>query len=577
MFRLLLPMALLAGLHLPAAAQSTATPLAPQPTGKQMARPAETKGTVRRHLVYFRDKAGTPFSVSRPEEFLSGRALQRRQRQQIAVLPRDLPVSPAYVQQVKAVPGVQLWYTSRWFNAAVLACDSAALAQVQALPFVQQARTLNRGPVAGGAQPKTTPTTSGADQTTADRSFYGKAYAQVRQVGAERMHTAGFRGENMQIAVFDGGFPGVNTASIFTSLNQENRLAGTFNVVDKTPNVFQSIAHGTNCLSIIAGDEPGRYVGLAPKATFRLFITEDAASEHPLEEANWLVAAEYADSAGVDIISSSLGYNTFDAPSTDYTYADMNGRTAISSRAAAAAARVGMLVVSSAGNEGNKAWRYITAPADADSVLTVGAADSLGAVAGFSSRGPTADGRLKPNVSAMGVATAFITADGKIARDNGTSYSAPVVAGLAAGFWQANPRLTAQQVIGLLQRAGSQATAPDNSLGYGIPDFVRAYNLANPGTPLATAPARAVAGLYAYPNPVGPNEPLYLQLPAGPGRVAPLEISIYDARGALVARQRVAPAATGVVRLETAGLRPGIFTCLIGQGPQQLAVRFVKQ
>ncbi|SDY95515.1 S8 family peptidase [Hymenobacter psychrophilus] len=569
--RCFLLIGLLAGLSLPTlAARPTPTPPAPKP--------AAAKNTVRRHLIYFRDKTGTPFSVSRPEEFLSGRALQRRQRQQIAVLPRDLPVSPAYVQQVKAVAGVQLWYTSRWFNAAVIACDSVVLAQVQALPFVQRARTLNRGLPQGSAQPKPAPAPPTPEQTTADRSQYGKAYAQIRQVGAERMHNAGFRGEGLQIAVFDAGFTGVNTASVFASMFTQNRLLSTFNVVEKSAAVFGRDSHGTNCLGIIGGDEPGRYLGAAPKASFRLFITEDnvGGTEHPVEEVNWLVAAEYADSAGVDIISSSLGYTTFDAPSPSYSYADMNGRTALSTRAAAVAARVGMLVVNSAGNDGNNAWRYIAAPADADSIMTVGAADSLGRVGSFSSRGPTADGRLKPNLSAMGVATAIVNPSGTISRGNGTSYACPVLAGLAAGFWQANPRLTAQQVIALLQRSGTQATAPDNNLGYGIPDFVRAYNLANPGTPLANAPARGVAGLYAYPNPVGPGEPLYLQLPTGPGPGI-LEIRIYDARGALVARQRVAPAATGTVRLETAGLRPGIFTCLIGPGPQQQAVRFVKQ
>ncbi|RFP65076.1 peptidase S8 [Hymenobacter lapidiphilus] len=560
---------LLVGLSLPS--------LAARPTPPTAATDV-AKNTVRRHLIYFRDKTGTPFSISRPEEFLSGRALQRRQRQQITVLPRDLPVSPGYVQQVKAVPGVQLWYTSRWFNAAVVACDSATLGQLQALPFVLSARTLNRGLPQGNAQPKTTPAAPAPDQTAADRSQYGKAYAQVKQLGAERMHAAGFRGEGLQIAVFDAGFTGVNTASVFASMFTENRLLSTFNVVEKSAAVFGRDSHGTQCLSTMAGNEPGRYLGTAPKASYRLFITEDnvGGTEHPIEEVNWLVAAEYADSAGVDIISSSLGYTTFDEPSPSYSYADMNGRTALSTRAATVAARVGMLVVNSAGNEGNRSWRYIAAPADADSIMTVGAADSLGTVASFSSRGPTADGRIKPNLSAMGVATAIVNPSGLVSRGNGTSFACPVLAGVAAGFWQANPRLTVQQVITLLQRSGSQATAPDNNLGYGIPDFVRAYNLANPGIPLATAPVRGLAGVYVYPNPVESDEPLYLQLPAGLG-AGGLEIRIYDARGALVASQQVAPAATGAVRLETTGLRPGIFTCLIGQGPQQQAVRFVKQ
>ncbi len=536
--------------------------------------PSATAATVRKHLVYFKDKAGTPFSVAQPEAFLSARALQRRQRQQIAVLPRDLPVSPAYVQQVKAVAGVQYWYSSRWFNAAMVACDSATLLKLQALPFVKTAQTLNRIQPGTSTQPKTE-LPAAADQLAGTRSQYGKAYAQAQQVGAVQMHDAGYRGEGMQIAVFDGGFPGVNTASVFASLRQEGRLLNTFNVVDKSTDVFQRSSHGTNCLSIIGGDEPGRYQGTAPKAAFRLFITEDVATEHRVEEANWLVAAEYADSAGVDVISSSLGYSTFDAPSANYSYADLNGRTAISTRAATVAARVGMVVVNSAGNEGNSSWRYILAPADADSIMAVGAADSLAFVAGFSSRGPTADGRLKPNVSAMGVATAIVTAGGAITRGNGTSYSCPVVAGLVAGFWQANPRLTAQQVISLLQRSGTLAGNPNNDLGNGIPNFARAYNLANPGAPLAASSPLSRPDVFVYPNPIQGADNLYLQLDAG-FRAAPLEVRVFDARGALVARQRVAATAAGTVRLEAAQLVPGVFTCLVSNGREQRLVRFVK-
>ena len=534
---------------------------------------AKTSATVRRHLIYFKDKAGTPFSVSQPEKFLSARALARRQRQQIAILPRDLPVSPAYVQQLRAVPGIQLWYTSRWFNAAVVACDSATLQQVQALPFVRSAQTLNRG-LPGTRKPKGDDPLPTAERTAGTRSQYGKAYTQAQLVGAVQMHDAGFRGEGMQIAVFDAGFPGVNTASAFTSITQENRLASTFNVVDKNDQVFLRDSHGTHCLSTIGGNETGRYIGTAPKATFRLFITEDIYSEHPIEEANWLIAAEYADSSGVDVISSSLGYNTFDYPSIDYTYADMNGRTALSTRAATVAARVGMVVVSSAGNEGNNPWRYITAPADADSILTVGAIDSLGVVAGFSSRGPTADGRIKPNLAAMGVQTAIVSPGGSVTRGNGTSYSCPVLAGMVAGFWQANPQLTAQQVISFLQRSGSRATTPNDEIGYGIPNFVRAYNLANPNGPLAAASAEPRHELLIYPNPSKDDE-LYLQLAVG-FQATPLQVRIFDARGALVSEQQVAPTSAAAVRLRPGLLTKGVFTCTVSNGREQRTVRFVK-
>ncbi|MCA8830237.1 S8 family serine peptidase [Hymenobacter pini] len=540
---------------------------------------AKTTATVRKHLIYFKDKAGTPFTVANPQAFLSARAIQRRQRQNIAVLPRDLPVSPAYVQQVKAVPGAQLWYTSRWFNAAIIACDSATLQKVQALPCVRSAQTLNRG-LPGKRRAKGDDAEGTQVLERGTRSQYGKAYTQAQMVGAVQMHDAGYRGEGMQIAVFDAGFPGVNTASPFASIFTEQRLASTFNVVDKNMQVFTRNNHGTHCLSIIGGNQEGSYIGTAPKATFRLYITEEAAdaqgfpTEHPIEEANWLIAAEKADSAGVDVISSSLGYSTFDYPSIDYTYANMNGRTALSTRAATVAARVGMVVVSAAGNEGSGSWRYITAPADADSILTVGATDSLAVVAGFSSRGPTADGRIKPNVSAMGVQTAYVTSSGVVSRGNGTSYACPVTAGMVAGFWQANPTLTAQQVISFMQRSGTRAAAPNDDIGYGIPNFVRAYNLANPNGPLAAAPPAPRQDLLIYPNPTKDDE-LYLHLAVNYQSV-PLQVRIYDSRGALVSEQRIAPTSAAAVRLRPGVLTKGVYTCHIGNGREQRVVRFVK-
>ncbi|PJJ60397.1 S8 family serine peptidase [Hymenobacter chitinivorans] len=539
--------------------------------------PAKAPGTVRKHLIYFRDKANTPFSPSQPQAFLSARALERRTRQNISVQARDLPVSPTYVSQVKAVPGAQLWYTSRWFNAAVVACDSTTLATLQALPFVRSVVTLNRSQ--SGARPasklRTPVPAEPAQRATASPADYGPAYSQAEMIGAVAMHNANFRGEGIQIAVFDAGFPGVDKIPAFAPLFQEGRLASTFNFVDKTGSVFERNDHGTNCLSTIAGNQTGFFIGTAPKATFHLYLTEDIYSEHPVEEMNWLIAAEYADSVGVDVISSSLGYNTFDYPSKDYTYADLNGRTAISTRAAAAAARVGMLVVNSAGNEGANGWHYLTAPADADSILTVGAVDVARQPAGFSSFGPTADGRVKPNVAALGVQAAILTPSGAATRGNGTSFACPITAGMVAGFWQANRNLTAQQVISFLQRSGSRATTPDAQLGYGVPNFVLAYNLAHPNDPLATAEAASEQDkLLVYPNPAHSDE-LYLQLsPTFQNR--PLTVRITDARGALVAEQKLPATAATQVALKPGPLRKGIYQCtLIGSNGQR-TVRFVQ-
>lgn len=536
------------------------------------ARPPADSSTVRKHLVYLRDKANTPYNLSAPQRFLTARALERRTRQGIVLLPRDLPVDPAYVAQVQAVGGAKVWYTSRWFNAVVVECDSATLALVQALPCVRSARTLNRSGARATLPPVVGANAPIAGRPAGTRSDYGKAYAQAQQIGADVMHDAGFRGEGMQIAVLDMGFPGVNTGAVFASLYQENRLAGVYNFVERSQNAYwvtnngYNTDHGTLVLSTMAGNQPGVFLGTAPQATYHLFVTEDVASEHPVEEVNWLIAAERADSLGVDIINSSLGYNTFDAPSVDYTYANLDGRTALSTRAATVAARVGMLVVSSVGNEGNvRDWRYLLAPADADSILTVGAVDSLGRRASFSSIGPTADGRLKPNVSAMGRQAAFVYPSGTVGRDDGTSFSSPITAGLAAGFWQAHPTLTAQQVINYLQRSASQATSPDNLLGYGIPNFGRAQQ-AVAGIPLPTAPAAGVGSLVQlYPNPVPAGAAACtLQLPTEL-RTQPLEVRLYDARGALVATLALPAPNAATVQLPTAALRPGVYSCRVGR------------
>ncbi|WP_165963562.1 S8 family serine peptidase [Hymenobacter radiodurans] len=540
--------------------------------------PPQATAVVGRHLIFFRDKANSPFSITQPQAYLSARAITRRTRQNIAIQPRDLPVNPAYVAQIKAVSGVQVWYTSRWFNAAVVVCDSATLATLRKLPSVKGTQTLIRAQAAPASPIPTNPpaTLPPATTTAPGRPTYGPAYGQAQMLGAVAMHDAGFRGEGIQIAVFDGGFSGVDRLPAFAPLFAEKRLLSTYNFVEHDKAVYGRNEHGTQCLSTMAANQPGLFVGTAPKASYHLLVTEDVKSEHPIEEANWLLAAEYADSVGVDIISSSLGYNDFDQPSPDYAYADLNGRTALSSRAATVAARVGILVVNSAGNEGSSPWRYVNAPADADSILTVGAVDSvLLQRAVFSSVGPTADGRIKPALAAQGRASAVMTAAGTVVNGNGTSYACPTLAGLVAGFWQANPKLTAQQVIATLQRSGSQATQPDNELGYGIPDFGRAQTLAA-GTLLpVAAPAPARGQLALYPNPTR-DDALFLQLTPEFQNVA-LRVRIIDARGRVVMEQKVPATSAQQVELRPGVLAKGAYTCSVSAGRVRRSVRFIKE
>ncbi|MBK0402888.1 S8 family serine peptidase [Adhaeribacter sp. BT258] len=480
-----------------------------------------------KHFVYFKDKANSPYSFSKPEQFLSQAALKRRQKQKIALNQRDLPVNPIYVTSLKAL-GVEVRYKSKWLNGAVIVCDSAKLMQVLTLPFVKSGQTLNREiPGKSGEEPdpieELIPVSN--VRKTADPAQYGESFTQAEMIGATQMHDAGFHGEGMTVGVFDNGFPGVDRTMPFAHLYQNNQVKGVYNFVTNNRNVYSRGGHGTSTLSNIAAYHPGKFIGTAYKANVYLFVTEDDNGEYPIEEANWLIAAEFADSAGVDVINSSLGYSTFDDSRYNYTYADMNGNTTIVTRAADFAASTGMLVVSSAGNEGNDPWLYITAPADGDSVLTVGAVDAMTNKAGFSSFGPASDGRIKPNLAAMGVQAAVVNSFGDVGKSNGTSFSGPILAGMATAFWQANPHLTNMQVIQYLQRSATQANNPDNNLGYGIPNFAKAQELVSKDFGLVNT-------LTLFPNPT--NATLinlgFEDLPYA----GPVDVKIFDRTGRLV-------------------------------------------
>ena len=304
---------------------------------------------------------------------------------------------------------------------------------------------------------------------------YGFTREQIRLCNGQFLHEQGFRGNDMLIAILDAGFYHARTLPVFQSLWAQSRVIRMRNFVDDTLDLFEAHPHGMYILSIIGGDIPGIFIGSAPDASFLLLRSEDTSSEFPVEEDNWAAAAEYADSIGADVINSSLGYSQFDNPAFDHSYSDLDGKTTPSSRAAKLASSKGILVVNSAGNEGNKSWHYIMAPADAPGILAVGAVDSLGNKASFSSFGPSSDGRVKPDVSAMGVATAVQGQNGNILRGNGTSFSSPVIAGLATCLWQAFPEVTKDDLIQAILVSTPGFYSPSDETGYGIPDFSIAY------------------------------------------------------------------------------------------------------
>lgn len=425
------------------------------------------------YRIYLQDKdlEHNPFSIDRPEEFLSSRSIERRKRQKLAVDLTDLPVAPAYVKAVSQA-GVEIVGRSKWNNTLLVRVHKEKqLRRLQELPFITRKVKVFSSPDSV-SQRKRTSFRKELSPWESYSEAYGSADAQISSLGGKRLHDSGFRGKGMMIAVFDGGFMNVDKIPAFHGI----RLAGLKDfVVPPSDNIFSEMEHGTMVLSVMAANVPNYYVGVAPEASYLLVRCEDERTESLAEEDYWAEAAEYADSVGVDVINSSLGYHDFDDASTSHRYAEQDGQTALISHTASMLADKGIVCVNSAGNDGMGTWKRINFPADAKDIITVGSVNPQGVNAPFSAVGPTADGRIKPDVMAMGSPTSVITGRGSIINDNGTSFSSPLVAGMVACLWQAFPHKSARQIIKLVRLAGNNQQHPDNIYGYGVPDFWKAY------------------------------------------------------------------------------------------------------
>ena len=419
------------------------------------------------YLVLFKDKTGTPHRIDQPDSFLSTRSIQRRMKQHIPVRESDLPVNPEYVTAVRNT-GAQILHTTRWFNGVVVNATDEQMETIRSLPFfkeIEKDRALNLPRSSARMADK-------KEKFTSTESIdYGTSRMQLEMLGVPNLHEMGFTGKGLLIGVFDAGFYRANNMNYLRHLFNEGHITDTYDFISRDKNVYDDHTHGLQVLSAMASRLEGQLVGPAFEADYLLYRTENDAIEYPYEEVAWLLAAERADSIGVDLINTSLGYYDFDNPVYNYAYSEMDGRTTIISRAARMAARCGILLVNAAGNEGNNSWRHITAPADVDSVLTVGAVTSAGNRASFSSIGPNAEGLIKPDVVALGSGVRLGASSGGITTSQGTSFASPLIASFAALLWQKFPEKTAQELADYIRSLGSKADNPDNELGYGLPFF----------------------------------------------------------------------------------------------------------
>lgn len=486
---------------------------------------AQTQSFPRYYAVYLNDKNGSTFSLSSPDDFLSAKALSRRVKNEIAVDSFDLPVSKAYINQVNAISFVK--YCSKWQNSVlVVTNDSTEINSLTSLPFVKRLQYL--GPVSNKKIKSTKNHVLPKGYEAGLDSFpdYGKSKNQLDLIGLTPMHHNLFLGKDVLIAILDAGFKSTNSMNAFATIFQQKRVLIQKDLVLPNNDIYSENKHGTNVLSTIAAILPGEYFGSAPMADFIFLRTEDVNSEYPVEEYNWLVGAEIADSAGADIITSSLSYTQFDDSTLDYNYSMLDGKSTIISKAASKAYQKGIIVLTSAGNDGNNPWRKIGFPADGIGVITVGATDTFGMYALLSSHGYSSDGRVKPDVVAVGRATALVATNDKVFYGNGTSFSTPTVAGAIATLIQAHPDKKASEIRDAVLLSTRQFNNPDTLMGYGLPDFFVA-DLILRGLPKKE--------LSEFPFQILPNPFRYgFYLVTNPSDTQDIKITVYDLSGKMV-------------------------------------------
>jgi serine protease AprX len=512
-----------------------------------------------KYLVIFKDKVGTSYSITKPLEFISQRAIDRRNKQGIVLTARDLPPSKTYIDELKKA-GATVWYKSRWYNAALVLADSATAVKIKALPFVKGFE--NNGPMDLGANGKLR--IKSKFDIELDTVNHGNGSVQARMLGTQNLHNIGIKGKGMMIGVLDDGFNRIDKSTVLKHLFDEKRIAGTFDFVRNLKSVYDVGGHGNLVLSTMAANTNGRFVGTAPEATYVLLRSEDAPTEKIIEEANYLFACEYADSVGVDLINTSLGYEDFDYAPYTHARADFDGDKALATKAADWAAQAGILVCVSAGNSGNSG---IASPADGDSVLAIGAVDKNEIKSSFSSIGPSADGRIKPDMAAMGSSSTVSlvnasTGETLISTASGTSFSGPIFTGFAACFWQLNPQMKVLEVQAALKKLGSLSNSPNNLLGYGIPKLDKIVILA------IEEPTKAEVSV--YPNPT--INLLNVNLPDTWANKK-YDLQIFDLSGMPILSEKLL---SGKLEIDVTRYNSGIYTGNILCGYEKLSFKFMK-
>ncbi len=519
--------------------------------------------------VYFTPKENVATALATPETILTQRALERKQRHNVAIDERDVPLDQARITSIKNADGVTVLAKSKWFNCVYVRGSETAIRSLVALPEVASVDFadnnldgLPKGERRDVKNQKSVPRKKINKFNKLPVYDYGNSRAQIEQLNAAVLHEKNYTGDGMIIAVVDAGFPAVDRMTAFEEARSEGRILGGYDFVADTDDIYRGSDHGTHTFSDIGAKIPGVFVGTAPDASYYLFRTEDGSRESPLEEAYWVAAAERADSLGVDVINTSLGYTQFDNSAYDYDQSDMDGITAFISKGANVAFEKGMLPVTSAGNSGSTSWGIVSAPGDAIGSLTVGAITASGDYVGFSSRGPSADGRVKPDIVARGRGASIVDTDNSIGSADGTSFSSPIMAGAVACLWQAFPKKTNAEIMQMVRSSSSQFNNPDIRLGYGIPDFGSLLDNLSSTTPEAQ-------GVYTlFPNPVIKDITVQLSDAGGYN-----EIQLFSTEGKMMLQKEI----NGAITLDLERFAPGVYFVVLQSKSNRYTQKIIKQ
>ncbi|WP_434035361.1 S8 family serine peptidase [Formosa sp. 4Alg 33] len=515
--------------------------------------------------VYLTDKPNVSEALANPSSILTQKAIARKQRHGIPIDARDVPVNEAYISQLKSQTGITVLAKSKWFNSVyVRGISLENIKDLSELPFVDAIDFADTSLNTSTSRTRQVLSKTSVEDTRVDFT-YGDSQNQVEMINVDALHTAGYTGKGITIAVLDSGFPNVNTMQAFQRLRDQGNLLGGYDFVDRTEDIYANTtsSHGTLVLSSMAAYIENEYVGTAPDASYYIFNTEDPDSESPAEESYWVEATERADSLGVDMINTSLGYNLFDNAKYNYTTADMNGKVAFISKGASIAVEKGILVVVSAGNSGATSWRTVTAPADSPDILSIGAVNAFGEYVSFSSQGGEAQvGYQKPDVVARGGATFLVNENDQIVQYNGTSFSSPIMCGGIASLWQSIPEVSATMVMNLVRESGSQYSNPDDFLGYGIPDLALAKDFA------LSINDDVMEAIRFYPNPV--STVLNLVLPSS---LETLEYAIYNQLGQQVSQHAMQGNSKTI---DVSGLSHGVYILKLSSRSNSKSFKFIK-